>query len=50
VQTLIAEAEEARVLAMKNGPVSAALSAIIAMAKLAALWPEKRRKHEIREV
>jgi hypothetical protein len=42
VESLIAEAEEARVLVMKNGQIGAAVSAISAKAKLAGLWVEKR--------
>jgi hypothetical protein len=38
VNTLIAEAEAARVLAMENGQISAAVSALITKAKLAGLW------------
>jgi hypothetical protein len=42
VESLIAEAEEARILAMKNGQIGAAVSAVTAKAKLAGLWLEKR--------
>ena len=38
IESLIAKAEAARVLAMENGQISAAVSALIAMAKLAGLW------------
>jgi len=42
IERLILEMEEARQLAMKNGQSSAAVSAVIAKAKLAGLWVEKR--------
>ena len=42
IESLIAEAEEARAAAMENGQLSAAVSAITAKAKLAGLWLEKR--------
>jgi hypothetical protein len=42
VTSLIAEAEEARVMAMENGQPAGAVSAIIAKAKLSGLWVEKR--------
>ena len=38
IESLIAKAEAARVLAMENGQISAAVSALIAIAKLAGLW------------
>lgn len=42
VKSLIAEAEEARVMAMENAQPAGAVSAIIAKAKLSGLWVEKR--------
>ena len=42
VKSLIAEADEARVMAMENGQSAGAVSAIIAKAKLSGLWVEKR--------
>jgi phage terminase small subunit len=42
IERLIVEMEEARQLAMKNGQSSAAVSAVIAKAKIAGLWVEKR--------
>jgi phage terminase small subunit len=42
IESLIAEAEEARVMAMENGQPASAVSAIIAQAKLSGLWVEKR--------
>ena len=42
IESLIAEIEEARRLAMNNGQASAALSAVIAKAKLVGAWVEKR--------
>jgi phage terminase small subunit len=42
IERLIVEMEEARQLAMKNGQSSAAISAVIAKAKIAGLWIEKR--------
>jgi phage terminase small subunit len=42
IERLIVEMEEARQLAMKNGQSSAAVGAVIAKAKIAGLWIEKR--------
>jgi phage terminase small subunit len=42
IKSLIAEAEEARVMAMDKGQSASAVSAIIAKAKLSGLWVEKR--------
>ena len=42
IERLIGEMEEARQLAMKNGQSSAAVGAVIAKAKIAGLWIEKR--------
>jgi hypothetical protein len=42
MESLIHEMEKARQLAMENGQSSAAVSAVIAKAKIAGLWVEKR--------
>jgi hypothetical protein len=43
VERLISEAEEIRLAAMEKRQLSAAISAVIAKAKLAGLWLEKRK-------